>query len=54
MKKLMSDLKAATGKRRDFNRTYRELRDMPRATAIDLGMFPEDAHPVAYRAVYGR
>lgn len=52
MKKLVNDLKTATDKRRNLNRTYHELRDMPRATAIDLGLFPEDAYEVAYRAVY--
>ena len=54
MTDLVKKLKASAQKRADFNRTYHELRHMPRETAIDLGLYPEDAYDVAYRAVYGR
>lgn len=54
MNSIMTRLKNAAAKRAEFNRTYNELRTMPRATAIDLGMFPEDAYDVAYSHVYGR
>jgi len=51
--KLMSQLKTAAAKHAAFNRTYHALRSMSRETAIDLGMFPEDAHRVARMHVYG-
>lgn len=54
MNSIMTRLKSAATKRAEFNRTYNELRTMSRATAIDLGMFPEDAYKVAYSHVYGR
>ncbi|WP_227270574.1 hypothetical protein [Roseobacter weihaiensis] len=54
MTRIIEDLKSAARKRAEFNRTYLELRYMPRNTAIDLGLFPEDAYEVAYASVYGR
>lgn len=54
MTRIIDKLRTAAEKRAQFNRTYRELRSMPRQTAIDLGMFPEDAYEVARRSVYGR
>jgi hypothetical protein len=54
MTHLVARLKTAAEKRAQFNSIYRELRTMPRETAIDLGMFPEDAYRVAHEAVYGR
>ncbi|WP_299964269.1 hypothetical protein [uncultured Roseobacter sp.] len=54
MNTVIARLKDAAEKRAQFNRTYNELRFMPRETAIDLGMFPEDAYHVAYAHVYGR
>ncbi|MCV3272977.1 hypothetical protein [Roseobacter sinensis] len=54
MNSIIARLKTAAEKRAEFNRTYHELRYMPRETAIDLGMFPEDAYDVAYAHVYGR
>lgn len=54
MNDIINRLKNAAAKRAEFNRTYNELRYMPRDTAIDLGMFPEDAYQVAYSHVYGR
>ncbi|WP_299679396.1 hypothetical protein [uncultured Roseobacter sp.] len=54
MNSIITRLKTAAAKRAEFHRTYHELRHMPRETAIDLGMFPEDAYHVAYTHVYGR
>lgn len=54
MTSIVEKMKASARKRAEFNRTYRELRAMPRETALDLGMFPEDAYKTAHRAVYGR
>jgi hypothetical protein len=54
MTDFVSRLRTAAEKRSRFNSIYRELRSMPRETAIDLGMFPEDAYRVAHEAVYGR
>lgn len=54
MTHLVQKLKASAQKRADFYQTYSELRHMPRATAIDLGLFPEDAYDTAFKAVYGR
>lgn len=54
MPSVLNSLKTAARKRSAFYRTYVELSAMPRHTAIDLGMFPEDAYEVAYKAVYGR
>lgn len=53
MSRLVHRLKTAAEKRAQFNRTYHELRNMRRETAIDLGMFPEDAYEVARQSVYG-
>lgn len=54
MNSFVNSLKAAVEKRAEFNRTYHELRFMRRETAIDLGLFPEDAYQTAHRTVYGR
>ncbi|WP_300032181.1 hypothetical protein [uncultured Roseobacter sp.] len=43
----------AAHRRKKYLNTFDELRRMDRATAIDLGMFPEDAKKVAYNTVYG-
>jgi len=40
-------------KRARYMRTKAELKNMPRDTAIDLGIFKEDASKIAFRAVYG-
>ncbi|WP_323765546.1 hypothetical protein [Marinovum sp.] len=36
-----------------YRRTAKELRSMPLSTAIDLGLFHDDAEKMAARAVYG-
>ena len=53
MTNLVERLKCSAHKRAEFKRTYKELRNMPRATALDLGLFPEDAYKTARQAVYG-
>lgn len=50
---VMNTVLAAVEKRARYLRTKAELQNMPLATAIDLGMFVEDAPKTAYRAVYG-
>lgn len=52
MSGLMQKLRQSARKRSEFNSTYWELRSMPRETALDLGLFPEDAYKTAYKAVY--
>lgn len=54
MTDLVQHLRASARKRAEFMQTYHELRNMPTATAIDLGLFREDAYDTAHRAVYGR
>jgi len=53
MSSFVTRLRRAAERRARYAQIYHELRMMPRATAIDLGMFPEDARRVAYEAVYG-
>lgn len=54
MKSIAKQLKTAARKRAEFNRTYTELSAMSRETALDLGLFPEDAYKTAHATVYGR
>jgi len=51
---LLTELRSRLARRAAYSRTLRELRAMPRETAIDLGLFPEDAAQMARAAVYGR
>lgn len=53
MTSIVEKVRSSVEKRAAFNRTYEELRYMRRETAIDLGLFPEDAYQTAYKAVYG-
>ena len=50
----MNSIFKSMQKRADYNRTVAEISRMPRDVANDLGIFPEDAHILAQRAVYGR
>jgi len=50
---LFAELRTAVEKRAAYNRTVREISSMPTTTAIDLGIFAEDARKIARRAVYG-
>ena len=50
---ILSTVRNAVAKRANYRRTKAELQNMPIATAIDLGLFKEDAGKTAYQAVYG-
>ncbi|MDW4497353.1 hypothetical protein R5H30_05115 [Sulfitobacter sp. D35] len=50
---LIEKLRTAAHKRAVYNRTVRELSTMPLDTALDLGLYREDARANAHRAVYG-
>lgn len=51
--KLIETLKAARARTALYKRTRDEIASMPRDVALDLGIFPEDAHRIAWAAVYG-
>ncbi len=53
MTHLKMTLRDRLQKRAAYRRTAQELRNMPLSTAIDLGLFHEDAEKTAARAVYG-
>ena len=40
-------------KRIQYQRTVRELKNLPLNTALDLDIYPGDAKIIAHRAVYG-
>lgn len=46
-------VRTAVQKRVAYRRLKHELATMPQETAIDLGMFREDAGKVASKAIYG-
>ena len=50
---LMQTLREAGRKRAAYNRTVAEIEHMSRDTALDLGIFREDARAIARKAVYG-
>lgn len=50
---VLNTVRTAVQKRAIYLRTKHELQNMPQETAIDLGLFKEDAGKNAYRAVYG-
>jgi uncharacterized protein YjiS (DUF1127 family) len=51
---LMIRLRAAAAKRAAYARTVREIANMPREVALDLGIFREDAEQIAWKHVYGQ
>jgi hypothetical protein len=53
MKKLFAQMRAEAEKRAVYRATRDEIARMPRAIALDLGMFPEDAEMIARKAVWG-
>ncbi|MBT8474435.1 MAG: hypothetical protein KJO78_03085 [Alphaproteobacteria bacterium] len=53
MTSLIAQLKTAAQKRAAYNRTVSEIERMPLDVALDLGIFREDAHKIAMKAVYG-
>lgn len=52
--KLIASLKEAAANRALYKRTRDEIARLPRDVAIDLGIFPEDAHRIAWATVYGK
>ncbi len=50
---VLNSVRTAVQKRVAFSRLKHELASMPLETAIDLGMFREDAGKVASKAIYG-
>ena len=55
MVSVLSNIRTAARKRAAYNRTVNEISTLPVELAVeDLGIFPEDAHKIAMRSVYGR
>lgn len=51
---LINTLRSALAKRAAYNRTRREIANLPLELAVeDLGIYPGDADRIASRAVYG-
>ena len=50
---VLNNVRTAIEKRVAYSRLKHELRAMPVETAIDLGMFREDAKKTAAKAIYG-
>ncbi|SDX51561.1 hypothetical protein [Roseicitreum antarcticum] len=53
MTMLLAELQSRIAKRAAYARTVAEIEKMPTSTAIDLGLFKDDAQQIAQRAVYG-
>ncbi len=53
MKNLLNKIRAESAKRALYRVTRDEIARMPRAIALDLGIFPEDADQMARQAVWG-
>ena len=53
MKSFIDALREAARKQALFVRTRNEIAGMPRAAALDLGIYPEDADRIARKAVWG-
>lgn len=50
---VLNTVRTAIGKRVAYSRLKHELRSMPVETAIDLGLFREDAAKTAAKVIYG-
>jgi uncharacterized protein YjiS (DUF1127 family) len=50
---VMNTVRSAIEKRVAYSRLKYELATMPQKTAIDLGLFREDAGKIASKAIYG-
>lgn len=50
---VLNHVRTAIEKRVAYSRLKHELETMPVETAIDLGMFREDARKIAAQAIYG-
>ena len=53
MKALLAQIRVEAEKHAQYRRTRNEIAAMPRAMALDLGIFPEDAEIIARKAVWG-
>lgn len=53
MKTLLAILSVEAHKHALYRMTRDEIARMPRDVALDLGIFPEDAHLIARKAVWG-
>ena len=51
---MFETLKKAARKRAAYVRTRDEIARMPLDVALDLNIYPGDAHRIAYQAVYGQ
>lgn len=54
MLNLIQKLQSAARNHARYVRTRDEIARMPLDVALDLGIFPGDAHHIAHEAVYGR
>ncbi len=50
---VLNTVRTAVQKRAAYNRLKHELSSMSNETAIDLGLFREDAAQIASKAIYG-
>ncbi len=53
MKNFLANYRALSAERAKYRRIRDEIASLPRAVAIDLGIFPQDAERLAYEAVWG-
>lgn len=53
MKTFIATLREVARKRARYVRTRNEIAALPRAVALDLGIYPEDADRMAREAVWG-
>lgn len=53
MKTLIARLQDAAAKRALYRRIRDEIASLPRAAALDMGIFPGDAEAMAHKAVWG-
>ena len=51
---MFANVRSAYAKRAAYRRLRHEISTMRRETAIDLGLFPEDAEKIAAEAIYGK
>ena len=53
MNSIMTRFRTAMERRRQYQRTVREIESLPLDTALDLDLYRGDARRIARRAVYG-
>lgn len=53
MKTFFAQVRLEAAKRALYRRTRNEIAGLSNRDAIDLGIYPGDAHRIAYQAVYG-